>query len=59
MDKQVIDLSFHGNWAELLPLLRRYPNLVNAASEPKGYTALHQAAWHGASLAVVGELLVS
>lgn len=57
MNKQVIELSFHGNWAVLLPLLRSYPDLVNAPSEPKGYTALHQAAWHGASLAVVGELL--
>jgi hypothetical protein len=57
MDKEIAELAFIGNWSTLLPLLRRSPHLVNAASEPKGYTPLHQAAWHGADLAVVGELL--
>jgi len=62
MQEQIIKLSRQGNWDTLLPLLKRSPNLVNAASEPKGYTALHQAAlhqaaWHGANLSVVGELL--
>jgi len=57
MKTPVTDLSFHGNWAELLPLLRRCPHLANSASDPKGYTPLHQAAWHSASLALVGELL--
>jgi hypothetical protein len=46
-----------GDWKNLLGLVRRRPDLVNAASEPKGYTPLHQAAWHGASLTVIGELL--
>jgi ankyrin repeat protein len=41
----------------LLPILRDYPHLVNLPSEPKGYTPLHQAAWHGANLSVIGELL--
>jgi hypothetical protein len=57
MNKQVAELAFHGNWAVLLPLLRDHPHLVNAASELKAYTPLHQTAWHGANLAVVGELL--
>lgn len=60
MDHQlakVHTLSHQGGWDEVLPLLRTQPDLVNAGTEPKGYTALHQAAWHGASLAVVGELL--
>ena len=60
MDHQlakVHTLSRQGDWDQVLPLLRAQPALVNAATEPKGYTALHQAAWHGASLEVVGELL--
>ena len=57
MHKQVTELAFHGNWAVLLPLLKEYPHLINATSESKGYTPLHQAAWHGARLSVVGELL--
>lgn len=57
MNKHVSELAYQGNWTELLPLLRARPDLVNHASESKGYTPLHQAAWHSASLAVVGELL--
>jgi len=54
---QVNTLAFQGNWNALLDLLREHPDLVNLASESKGYTPLHQAAWHGASLSVIGELL--
>lgn len=57
MTKQIADLAYAGNWADLLPILRRNPTLTNTPSEQKGYTVLHQAAWHGASLNVVGELL--
>lgn len=57
MTKQIADLAFSGNWESLLPILRRNPTLVNSSSEQKGYTVLHQAAWHGASPSVVGELL--
>lgn len=57
MYKSVTELAFHGNWIALLCLLKEHPRLVNAVSESKGYSPLHQAAWHGASLAVVGELL--
>lgn len=53
----MFELSLRREWDELFQLLRRAPSLVHAASEPKGYTALHQGAWHGASLAVIGKLL--
>lgn len=51
------ELAFRGDWNSLLPLLRQHPDLVTAATESKAYTVLHQAAWHGASLPVIGELL--
>ena len=54
---EVHALSRQGDWGQVFPLLRAQPTLVNAATEPKGYTTLHQAAWHGASIEVVGELL--
>jgi len=57
MNTTLSDLAFHGKWSDLLPLLRNNPDLVNSAKEPKGYTPLHQAAWHGASSSVVGQLL--
>jgi hypothetical protein len=50
-------LAFRGDWNSLLPILKGNRHLVNIASEPKGYTPLHQAAWHGASLGVIGQLL--
>ncbi len=55
--KQINTLAFRGDWEALLPVLRAHPDLVNLASESKGYTPLHQAAWHGASLSIIGELL--
>ncbi len=57
MKQQVASLAFKGDWGRLLPLLRANPDFVNSASATKGYSPLHQAAWHGASAAVVGELL--
>lgn len=57
MHNEVAAKAFQGNWTGLLSLLREHPDLVNYAKEPKGYTPLHQAAWHGASPAVIGELL--
>lgn len=49
---KVLKLAFQGEWDALLPILRDYPHLVNHPSEPKGYTPLHQTAWHGADLSV-------
>lgn len=49
--------AFHGQWDEVLDILERYPALINHVSQKKGYSALHQAAWHGADLAIVGRLL--
>jgi hypothetical protein len=56
VNDKVLKLAFQEN-GTLLPILRDYPHLVNLPSEPKGYTPLHQAAWHGANLSVIGELL--
>lgn len=57
MKTKVVELAYKGEWNDLLALLRRQPELVNTASESKGYTPLHQAAWHGAKPVVIGELL--
>lgn len=57
MNKQVATLAFRGDWGRLMPLLRTNPGLVDSVSPTKGYTPLHQAAWHGAAPAIVGELL--
>ncbi|QGU86784.1 ankyrin repeat domain-containing protein [Erwinia sorbitola] len=57
VNDKVLKLAFLGEWDTLLPVLRNYPHLINLPSEPKGYTPLHQAAWHGATLPVIGELL--
>lgn len=57
MKTKVVELAYKGEWNDLLALLRRQPELVNSASESKGYTPLHQAAWHGATPSVIGELL--
>ncbi|WP_278401760.1 hypothetical protein [Stutzerimonas kunmingensis] len=53
----ITEMAFHGQWDALLEVLRQSPERVNEASEGKGYAPLHQAAWHGASLSVIGELL--
>lgn len=57
MHEEISRLAFHGSWQLLLSVLQKNPGLVNSAKEPKGYTSLHQAAWHGASIAVIGQLL--
>jgi hypothetical protein len=56
LEKRVSELAFHGQWRALLDLLWNHQDFVNAASEKNGYTPLHQAAWHGADLSVIGEL---
>lgn len=56
MTTQVNELAYRGAWVELLQLLERQPAQVNASSA-KGYTPLHQAAWHGAGPRVLGRLL--
>ena len=56
MTAQVNELAYRGAWGELLHLLERQPEQVNASSA-KGYTPLHQAAWHGAGPRVLGRLL--
>lgn len=57
MNPSVNELAYGGQWDQLLQLLRQHPERVNSASEAKGYTPLHQAAWHGANPDVVGALL--
>jgi ankyrin repeat protein len=61
MKAKVFELAYKGEWDDLLALLRAQPDLVNSESELKGYTPLHQAAWHGASLSVAlaGSLCVA
>jgi len=56
MTADVLELAYKGEWHELLRRLESQPHLVNALSA-KGYTPLHQAAWHGASPRVIGALL--
>jgi len=56
-ENQINTLAFQGDWDALLTILRKEPRLVNLLSESKGYTPLHQAAWHGASMEVIGALL--
>jgi hypothetical protein len=58
MQEQLAKLAYTGQWKSVLALLRKKPDLVNAASAEKGYTPLHQAAWHGAALRVIQALLV-
>src|SRR5690554_5027573 len=53
----VTKLAFEGRWAELLELLRESPERASEASTGKSFTPLHQAAWHGASPPIIGELL--
>ena len=57
MRNAVSELSYQGNWPRLFDCLEKCPHLSNAASSSTGYTLLHQAAWHGASPAVIGKLL--
>jgi hypothetical protein len=57
MADEIRSLAFRGDWDRLLALLELHTELVNVASGTKGYTPLHQAAWHGADLAVIGQLL--
>lgn len=57
MKSKIAELAYQGSWSKLLPILSDHPELVNLATELKGYTPLHQAAWHGASPKVVGKLL--
>lgn len=49
--------AWQGKWDEALAVLEQYPSLINHVSQKKGYSALHQAAWHGADLTVIGRLL--
>lgn len=55
--EQLSHQALLGEWGAVLTLLERFPSLINHASPGKGYTPLHQAAWHGASLATLGRLL--
>jgi hypothetical protein len=57
MQDQLAGLAYNGQWKDVLALLGQQPDLANAASAGKGYTPLHQAAWHGAELPVIGALL--
>lgn len=57
MQDQLARLTYSGQWIDVLVLLGQRPDLANAAGTGKGYTALHQAAWQGAGLSVIGALL--
>jgi len=54
---QLSHQAFHGEWEAVFTLLEQFPTLINHASPGKGYTVLHQAAWHGADLHILGRLL--
>ncbi|PKH03102.1 hypothetical protein CXF72_07910 [Psychromonas sp. MB-3u-54] len=56
-EKEISLLAFQGKWEMLIRMLRERPDYVNVQSRSKGYTPLHQAAWHGATLEVIGVLL--
>jgi hypothetical protein len=56
MSADVVELAYKGEWHRLLRHLESQPHLVNSTSA-KGYTPLHQAAWHGAEPRVIGALL--
>jgi hypothetical protein len=55
--QQLSHHAFHGEWEAMLTLLEQFPSLINHTSPGKGYSALHQAAWHGADLQTIGRLL--
>lgn len=56
MSADVVELAYKGEWRVLLRHLESQPHLVNSTSA-KGYTPLHQAAWHGAEPHVISALL--
>ena len=64
------DLAYQGDWEELLRMAIETPGLINSrrlqkriapgsaqVRSPAGYTALHQAAWHGAPVEIVQALI--
>jgi hypothetical protein len=55
--QQLSHYAYQGEWDALLTLLGQFPSLINHTSPGKGYSALHQAAWHGADLQTIGYLL--
>jgi hypothetical protein len=57
LKEDAASLSYKGDWPALISLLGRWPELANTPSDKQHFTPLHQAAWHGASLSVVGQLL--
>ena len=55
------DAAKKGDWSRVLELLSRHPEWINS-SRPGGfawYAPLHQAAWHGASVDAVQQLIDS
>ncbi|WP_354624240.1 ankyrin repeat domain-containing protein [Psychromonas sp. MME2] len=56
-EKEISLLAYQGKWEMLIRMLREHPRYVNVQSQSNGYTPLHQAAWHGATLEVIGVLL--
>jgi hypothetical protein len=63
------DLAYQGDWEELLRMAIETPDLINSrrlqkrigpgaqGRPPAGYTALHQAAWHGVPVEIVQALI--
>eukprot|EP00928_Gymnodinium_smaydae_P038572 TRINITY_DN26583_c0_g1_i1.p1 TRINITY_DN26583_c0_g1~~TRINITY_DN26583_c0_g1_i1.p1 ORF type:complete len:289 (-),score=95.20 TRINITY_DN26583_c0_g1_i1:234-1100(-) len=52
MAHKAIDLAKDAKWRELLGFLSKHPDVVNVRPAAREYNVLHQAAWHGSSLAV-------
>jgi hypothetical protein len=57
MQDRLARLAYNGQWSDVIALLSERPDLVNSASSGNRYTPLHQAAWHGSDLSVIGALL--
>ena len=56
-EKEINLLAYQGQWERLIRVLREHRRFINVQSQANGYTPLHQAAWHGATLEVIGALL--
>ena len=70
VQNKLADLAYQGDWEELLRMAIETPRLINSrrlqkkiapggaqGRPPAGYTALHQAAWHGAPVEIVQALI--
>ncbi|MGB5445284.1 MAG: ankyrin repeat domain-containing protein [Psychromonas sp.] len=56
-EEEINLLAYQGKWERLISVLSEHSRFINVQSQSNGYTPLHQAAWHGATLEVIGVLL--